>query len=311
MKKQVLLAALAGGSAIAGQRVARRYRLDRDGAYARVAAVDRITLMTRFGAVEYAERGSGEPLLTVHGFFGGCDEALLSLRGLAANRRAIAPSRFGYLGSSMPAGASVAGQADAFAALLDGLGIDRLDVAAISSGATSAFQFALRHPDRVKHLAVICGNLPGSTTAVAPPQAARLVYRDVPMWALKVFARPILLRQIGVPKGFPLAAGDERIVSDLIDSFFPVALKTEGVAFDAFVADPDVNNYQLEALTVPTLIVHTKDDPLVSYDAAQRAATRIPGARLVSMERGGHLFLGDREDVGREVAAFLADQGAP
>ena len=116
------------------------------------------------------------------------------------------------------------------------------------------------------------------------------------MWALKVLARPILLRQIGVPKGFPLTAGDKRITADLIDSFFPVALKTEGVTFDAFVADPDVNNYPLEALTVPVLIIHAKDDPLVSYQAARRAAGHIPGARLVSTERGGHLFLGDRED---------------
>jgi pimeloyl-ACP methyl ester carboxylesterase len=129
------------------------------------------------------------------------------------------------------------------------------------------------------------------------------------MWALKVFARPVLLRQIGVPKGFALAAGHARIVCDLIDSFFPVALKTEGVAFDAFVADPDVNNYPLEALTVPVLVVHAKDDPLVSYDAARKAAGRIPGAWLVSIERGGHVLVGGREDVGREVTAFLADHG--
>ena len=307
---QVLLAALAGGSAVAGQRVARRYRLDRDAAYARLAAVNRTAVVTRSGTVEYAERGSGEPLLAVHGFFGGCDEALLSLRGLAADRRAIAPSRFGYLGSSMPAGATVAAQADAFAALLDELGLDALDVIAISSGATSAFQFALRHPERVKHLAVISGNMPAGAAAVAPPQAARLVFRDVPMWALKVFAWPVLLRQIGVPKGFPLTARDARVVADLIDSFFPVALKTEGVAFDAFVSDPDVNSYRLEALTVPVLIVHAKDDPLVSYGAARNAAGRIPGARLVSIERGGHLLLGDRENVGRDVTAFLADHDA-
>lgn len=307
----MLLALLAGGSAVVGQRLACRYRLDRDAAYARLAAVDRTVVITRFGPVEYAERGSGEALLAVHGFFGGCDEALLSLGGLAADRRAIAPSRFGDLGSGMPAGATVGGQADALAALLGELGISRLDVVAISSGATSAFQLALRHPQRVKHLAVISGNMPGGAAAVAPPQAARLIYRDVPMWALKIFARPVLLRQIGVPKGFPLAAGDARMISDLIDSSFPVALKTEGVAFDAFVADPDVNSYPLEALTVPVLIVHAKDDPLVSYDAARHAAGRIPDARLVSMERGGHLLLGDREDVGREVAAFLAGQGAP
>ena len=308
----MLFAALLGGSAIAGQRLGRRCRLDLQAAYARLAAVDRTAVMTRFGTVEYAERGSGEPLLAIHGFFGGCDEALLSLGGLAADRRAIAPSRFGYLGSSMPAGASVTVQADAYAALLDRLRIDALDVTAISSGATSALQFALRHPDRVKRLAVISGNLPGGAAATAPPRAARLIYRDVPMWALSVFARPILLRQIGVPTGFPLAAGDQRIVFDLIDSFFPVALKTQGVAFDAFVADPDVNNYQLEAITVPTLIVHAKDDPLVSHEAAQRAAGRIPGARLLSVERGGHLLLGGhREVIGREVTAFLAGQTAP
>ena len=311
MKGPVLLAALGAGSAVAVLGLARRYRFDRDAAYARLAAVDRTAVVTGFGAVEYAERGSGEPLLAVHGFFGGCDEALLSLRGLAADRRVIAPSRFGYLGSSMPAGATVAGQADAFAALLDEIAIARLDVIAISSGATSAFQFALRYPGRVKHLAVISGNLPEGGAAAAPPQAARLIYRDLPMWTLKVFARPALRRQIGVPAGFPLTAGDVRVISDLVDTFFPVALKTQGVDFDAFVSDPDVNNYPLETLTAPTLIVHAKDDPLVSYDAARDAAARIPGARLVTMERGGHLLLGDREGVAREVTAFLAPADVP
>jgi pimeloyl-ACP methyl ester carboxylesterase len=89
-------------------------------------------------------------------------------------------------------------------------------------------------------------------------------------------------------------------------------LKIQGVAFDAFVADPHVNNCQLEAITVPTLIVHAKDDPLVSHEAAQRAAGRIPGARLLCVERGGHLLLGGhREVIGREVTAFLAGQSAP
>jgi hypothetical protein len=91
----MLFAALLGGSVIAGRRLARRYRFDLQAAYARLAAVDRTAVMTGFGAVEYAERGSGEPLLVIHGFFGGCDEALLSLSGVAADRRAIAPSRLG------------------------------------------------------------------------------------------------------------------------------------------------------------------------------------------------------------------------
>jgi pimeloyl-ACP methyl ester carboxylesterase len=130
----------------------------------------RTAVVTRFGVVEYAERGSGEPLLAIHSFCGGCDSALLPCaawlltagssphRGLAtwaqvclrAPARPIRPTRF--------------------AALLDGLGIDRLDVTAISSGATSALQCALRHPDRLKHLAVICGNLPRNLDSHGPPK---------------------------------------------------------------------------------------------------------------------------------------------
>jgi pimeloyl-ACP methyl ester carboxylesterase len=308
MKKRLfVVAAVGGGSAIAGGCLARHCRDDLNAARARLAAIDRSVLLTAFGAVEYAERGAGEPLLAIHGIFGGCDAGLLSLRGLFPDRRVIAPSRFGYLGSSMPPGATPADQADAFAALLDGLGIGQADVIAISSGASSGLQFALRHPDRVQHLAVLSGDLPGSPTAAAPPQGARLLFRsDLAVWALKVFARPALTRLAGVPQGFALTADDARFVTEILDSIFPVAARAEGAIFDGFVSDPDVNNYDLAAVSVPTLIVHARDEPLGSYDAAQRAAGRIPGARLVSLDRGGHLMLGQQEAVRAELAAFWA-----
>ena len=310
MKKRLFLAAVCGGSAIAGGCLARRYRRDLNAARARLAAVDRTVILTTFGAVEYAERGAGEPLLAIHGIFGGCDAGLLSLRDLFPDRRVIAPSRFGYLGSSMPPGATPADQADAFAALLDGLGIGQTDVIAISSGTSSGLQFALRHPDRVKHLAVLSGDLPGSPTAAAAPQASRLLFRsDLAVWALKVFARPALTRLAGVPKRFPLTAEDARFVTEILDSIFPVAVRADGAIFDGLVSDPDVNNYDLEAVSVPTLIVHAKDEPLGSYDAARSAAGRIPGARLVSLERGGHLMLGQEEAVRAALAAFWATPG--
>ena len=60
---------------------------------------------------------------------------------------------------------------------LDALGIDRIGVIGVSAGATSALQLALRHPDRVKHLAVLVGNLPGSATAVVQPPSTKLFNR--------------------------------------------------------------------------------------------------------------------------------------
>jgi pimeloyl-ACP methyl ester carboxylesterase len=69
----------------------------------------------------------------------------------------------------MPPNATPAAQADAFAARLDALAIGQVDVVGLSAGATSALQLAVRHPEKVKHLVVPVGNLPGSPTAIVQP----------------------------------------------------------------------------------------------------------------------------------------------
>jgi len=283
-----------------------RYRRDLNAARARLAAVKRHVISTRWGAVEYAERGYGDPVLVVHGIFHNCVGGLLSVRDLFRDRRVIAPSRFGYLGSSMPPNATPAAQADAFAALLDALDVDQIDVIGLSAGTTSALQLALRHPEKVKHLAVLVGNLPGSPTAVVQPSWAKRVNRQPIMWALRTFAPSTMARLVAaVPKGFVMTSEDARFVTEFIDSLFPVS--PEGLSFDLYVSNTDVNDYNLEALTVPTVIVHTKDDQLASHEASQRAAERIPGARFVSLESGGHLMLGQTEIIRNELADFFAE----
>jgi pimeloyl-ACP methyl ester carboxylesterase len=302
--KPLVLAGLAAGVAIPAFGVCLRYRRDKNAAHARLAAVERHVVSTKWGAVEYAERGHGDPVLVVHGIFHNCVGGLLSVRDYS-DRRFIAPSRFGYLGSSMPPNATPALQADAFVALLDALGIDRIDVIGESAGATSALQLAMRHPERVMHLAVLVGNLPGSPTAVVQPSSAKLFNRQFPLWALWTFAPSLMVRLVaGLPKGFAMSREDARFVAEFIDSLFPVS--PQGVDFDAFVSNADVNDYNLEAINVPTLIVHTKDDQVASHEASKRAAERIPGARLVSLQSGGHLMIGQTKAIRDELADFFA-----
>ena len=266
----------------------------------------RVHVSTPWGAMEYAERGYGDPVLVVHGIFHNCVGGLLSVRDFS-DGRFIAASRFGYLGSSMPPDATPADQADALAGLLDALDIGQVDVIGESAGATSALQLALRHPERVKHLAVLVGNLPGSPTAVVQPSLAKLFNRQLPLWLLRTFAPSMMVRLVaGLPKGFAMSSEDARFVTEFIDSLFPVS--REGVDFDAFVSNAAVNDYSLEDVSVPTLIVHTKDDQVASHDASQRAAERIPGARFVSLESGGHLMIGQTEIVRDELAKFFAER---
>lgn len=269
-------------------------------ARARLPTVDRRVVSTQWGLVEYAERGSGAPVLVVHGIYQNCISGLFSVRDLFADRRVIASSRFGYLGSAMPPNATPAAQADAFAALLDALEIGQIDVVGFSAGTPSALQLALRHPEKVKHLAVLVGSFPGSPTAIVQPSWTKRVNRQFLMWALRTFAPATTARLVAaVPREFAMSDDDVRYVNEFIDSLFP--MRPEGYNFDLFVSNADVTNYTLEAISVPTLIAHTRDDQLASHEASQRAAERIPGARFVSLESGGHLML--RRQKGREELA--------
>jgi pimeloyl-ACP methyl ester carboxylesterase len=303
----LVLVAIVAGVAVAIVWLRLRYRRELEAGRARLAAVERHVIATRWGQVEYAEQGSGSPVLVVHGIYQHCVSGLESVRGLLPGRRVIAPSRFGYLGSSLPPNASVADQADAFVALLDALGIDRIDVVAESAGTPSALQLALRHPDRVRHLAVLAGSWPGSPTAVVQPSWAKRLDRQLIMWAFKTVAPSTMARlAAAVPKQFSMTSEDARVVAEFIDSLFPMS--PEGYTFDLYVSNADVNTYKLEAIRVPTLIVHTKDDQLASHEASKRAAERIPGARFVSLESGGHLMLGQEKNL-TALATFLAETG--
>src|SRR5262245_49559828 len=135
------------------------FRSAMDTANARIEALGLSSSRTPEGTVRYLVAGAGPPVLLVHGIFGGSDAALRQLRPLLPDGfRLIVPSRFGYLGSSLPARATPRRQADAFADLLDRLGVDKTAVVAVSAGATSALQLAMRHPDRVSALALLSPN---------------------------------------------------------------------------------------------------------------------------------------------------------
>jgi pimeloyl-ACP methyl ester carboxylesterase len=206
----------------------------------------------------------------------------------------------------MPPAPTSADQADAFAVLLDHLGLDRIDTLGISAGTGAAVQLALRHPDRVAHLVIISGNWPGSPTATAPADWAKAFYSDRAMWMLKTLAPGMLGRLMGIPRGYPARERDLHRIERMLESIFPVGPRRQGAIFDAFTSNPEVETLALEELSVPTLIIHAVDDPLASHAAAATAAGRIARAHLVSLDAGGHLGLGQTERIRAEVSAFLA-----
>jgi pimeloyl-ACP methyl ester carboxylesterase len=92
---------------------------------------------------------------------------------------------------------------------------------------------------------------------------------------------------------------------------FPLTPRRLGAVFDGFVSNPAADRFPVEELTVPTLIVSAADDPWARHPYAVTAAACIPGARLVTIDRGGHLFLGHDAQVRAAIGAFLASVAQP
>jgi pimeloyl-ACP methyl ester carboxylesterase len=122
-----------------------RYRRELEAARRRLAARQRHSIHARYGSIEYAEQGVGPPLLFSYLLFGGFDLGLGTADAyLGDGFRVIAPSQFGYLGSSLQAGATPADQADAYAVLLDALGVERTAVVGCSAGGSDLVLWRLK-----------------------------------------------------------------------------------------------------------------------------------------------------------------------
>jgi pimeloyl-ACP methyl ester carboxylesterase len=286
-----------------------RYRRDIRAARARLRRLSSKVVETECGPIEYAIYGDGKPVLVVHGIFGGFDQGLVLARGqLGSGFRSVVPSRFGYLRTPLPEDASPAKQADAFACLLDALDMDRAAIMGTSAGGTSAIQFALRHPERCSALVLVSSNAPGETAVGLPPKPlARVMFRsNFVFWLLTTHFPSTMHSIMGVPADFDLTAEQEAEMAEVRETLLPVKPRAEGALFDMYVSNPDINQgYPLDEIAVPTLLVHARDDPLASYENARKMAERIPNAKLVTIESGGHPLLGHEERIRSEVTGFL------
>jgi pimeloyl-ACP methyl ester carboxylesterase len=153
--------------------------------------------------------------------------------------------------------------------------------------------------------------LPTSPHVKLPAALYRMVFKERIFWLLKTLAPGRLARIMGVPKGFRATSEEWMSILSLMDDIFPIWPRREGTVLDAVLTNPDVEHYPLEEISVPTLIVHAADDTLAHYETAPRAAARIPGARFVTIDRGGHLFVGREAVVRSKVGAFIRSHAAP
>ncbi|MGB4130179.1 MAG: alpha/beta hydrolase [Acholeplasmatales bacterium] len=65
------------------------------------------------------------------------------------------------------------------------------------------------------------------------------------------------------------------------------------------------DEYIIENLTMPVLILHSEDDNVASYKKVLAAKDRFPNLKLVSFPTGGHMMSGNGEAIERELNDFI------
>jgi 2-hydroxy-6-oxonona-2,4-dienedioate hydrolase len=287
---------IAIGLILAAVLVSAAYFWDMNRAYERINGKSTV-ITSPYGDIEFTEVGSGPDVLVIHGSGGGYDQGELLARAVLGDQfHWITPSRFGYLRSTFHEGATFDDQARAYAYLLDQLGINKVAVVALSHGGPSALLFAVLYPERVSSLTLIsCGV--ASSAAQDQVQANQkgdmlmTIFKHDPLyWAITKLFKRQLMELMGANDEViaGLTPGQRELVDQVIDYMNPVTLRSDGAAFDNKAKMP---NERIAAVKAPTLIFHATDDTLQLYHNAQFAASTIPGARLVSFQRGGHLLM--------------------
>lgn len=223
--------------------------------------------------LHYEERGSGQPLLLLHGF-GSCgpsDWAGIADE-LAKTNRVILPDLRGHGWSTNPAGKFTMRQsAEDILALLDALGIRRIRAMGISAGGMTLLHLATKYPDRIDAMVVI-----GATTHF--PEQARKTMR-------LIGASPLPKE---VQEAFDQCASrGDRQVSELMRQF---------VGFQHSHEDMNLTPPYLATIKARTLIVHGDRDEFFPVAIPVEMYNAIPGSQLWIVPNGDHVpIYGARE----------------
>ncbi|MBJ7465689.1 MAG: 3-oxoadipate enol-lactonase [Mycolicibacterium sp.] len=185
----------------------------------------------------------------------------------------------GHGGSPVPEGPYVIDDlADDLVALLDRLDIAKAHLVGLSLGGMTVMRVAIRNPERVARLALLCtgAQLPPASAwtdraaMVRAQGSAAVAAAVVQRW----FTPTYLDANPGVRNGY------EQMIA---------ATPAEGyAACCAAIAELDLRE-QLSTITAPTLAIAGEDDPATPPAKLAEIVARIPGSRLLTVPQAAHL----------------------
>jgi pimeloyl-ACP methyl ester carboxylesterase len=262
------------------------------------------TVTLNDATIYYDAQGDGEPLLLIAGFGVGHWIWFRQVPVLSRRFRTIVFDNRGIgLSSDGPHAYTIETLADDAAALVRALGQGSAHIVGASMGGFIAQELALRHPECVRTLVLACTSFGGPNHIPASPEVLRLFFSPTDLNSEERIRQG---RDIAFSREF--IATHPEIVETVIQLRLahPVSERTfqrQVQAVLGFNAEERVGK-----ITAPTLVMAAAEDVLIPAENSRRLAARIPGARLLILERGGHAFFIERpEEFNQAITDFIAE----
>jgi pimeloyl-ACP methyl ester carboxylesterase len=176
--------------------------------------------------------------------------------------------------------------ADDAVGLLDALAIEKAHICGMSMGGMIAQTVALNYPERVLSLISIYSSTgdpeepqpkpEAMEVLLAPPPAEREAYIEFRMKFFNTISGP----------GFPY---DQEWLRNHVAQEYDRSFCPQGAARQIMaILTQKSRKPALASLSMPTLVIHGNDDPLVRVECGKNTASAIPGAKMMIIDGMGH-----------------------
>ena len=169
--------------------------------------------------------------------------------------------------------------------LLDALGIDAAFVVGASMGGMIAQALTIDHPERVTGLTSIMSTTGEPDVGQADPEVLTKILAPRPAGRAAVIDHQVeISRAICSPEHFDDAEARRMAAAAYDRAFDEVGTARQVLAIAASGSRAE----GLATLTVPTLVVHGRQDPLVALSGGERTAELVPRAELLVIDDMAH-----------------------
>lgn len=259
--------------------------------------------------VRYIVKGSGSPVLLIHGFGHFLEVWWFNIGPLSQHYQVYAMDLPGHGLSDKPViDYSLSFATEFIIDLMEALGIGRASLIGHSMGGSICLGGAINFPDKVDRIILVDS---GSLSEKVP-----LVYRLCTLPILgDILVRPTI--KAGVRRGIRRAFYNPDLVTEDMVNLNYELLKIPGVK-DAMLSmirngasisgpNPEVIiSDKLHLVKVPTLLIHGAQDRVVPLEYAQNACRLIPDCRLEIIDECGHCpHIEKASEFNEAVISFL------